>query len=294
MIHAKKLGLGTVQWGLPYGVSNKKGQTSEKEVGLILNEARHYGINLLDTASLYGTAEAVLGKNNLDDFRIITKTPSFNKISSSEKKNDALFNTFQRSLKDLSVNKVYGLLIHHANDILTNNGNQLIDAMRTLQSNGQIEKLGISIYDEQQLDAVLEKFKPDIVQLPLNILDQRLLISGHISNLKSLGVEIHVRSVFLQGLLLTPIEQLHDYFNPIRDHLIKYHQAACEQGFSLTQAALSYVRDIAEIDRVLIGIENLEQLQKCVQGFSTNKTFDTSGLVCGNSDFINPSSWKLS
>lgn len=292
MTYIQKLGLGTVQWGLPYGISNKKGQTSPQEVHLILNEARRLGINLLDTAPLYGTAESVLGKNDLAKFKVITKTPSFSSINTNEEKISLLSSTFHESLKNLSVSNVYGLLVHHANDILNDPDGHLTSFLKELQFKGFVEKLGVSIYDEQQLDAILKVFKPDIVQLPLNVLDQRLIISGHIDKLKNLGVEIHVRSVFLQGLLLTPIDQMNNHFAPIHSLLTQWHKAAAEQGLLPAQAALSYVRDMAEVDKVLIGVENLKQLQKCYQDFSINKTFDPSGLECNDPKFVNPSLWE--
>lgn len=294
MTYIKKLGLGTVQWGLPYGISNKEGQTSLQEVHLILNEARRLGIKLLDTAPLYGTAESILGKNDLTKFKVITKTPSFNSSNSNEEKVNLLSSTFYESLKNLSVSNIYGLLVHHANDILNDPDGHLISFLKELQFNGFVEKLGVSIYDGQQLDAILKVFKPDIVQLPLNVLDQRLVISGHIDKLKNLGVEIHVRSVFLQGLLLTPIDQINNYFSPIHSLLVQWHKAAAEQGLLPVQAALSYVRDMTEVDTVLVGVENLKQLQECHRDFSINKTFNPSGLSCNDPKFVNPSLWKVS
>lgn len=285
--------LGTVQWGLPYGISNDNGQTLPDEVGLILSRARCSGIDLLDTASLYGNAESVLGGNDLSGFRIITKTPNLGNKLSTEQKLSLLQSAFYNSKKNLSVDKVYGLLVHNADDILASDGFQIINKMKEIQSRGLVRKLGVSVYDEQQLDSVLKVFKPDIVQLPLNVLDQRFLLSGQLGRLQDLGVEIHVRSVFLQGLLLTPLDNINGFFEPIKDLLSKWHIRAADENLSLLQAALSFVSSLPEVDAVLVGVENAEQLEECIQGFLVNKLFDSSDLGCSKEAFINPTKWEI-
>lgn len=292
MNDVRKLGLGTVQWGLTYGVSNRAGQTPREEVNAILTEARSIGIQVLDTASLYGEAEEIVGKNSLDTFRIITKTPKFACPIITQKMADELRNVFFESLRRLSCKQIYGLLIHHADDLLTSGGDTLVQVLKNLKTRGLVQKIGISVYDGQQIDRILTFFKPDIVQLPLSVLDQRLLKSGHIGKLKSYGTEIHVRSVFLQGLLLMPLNQISFYFDPIRNLLKKWHDAAKQQGMTLTQAALSFVRDIPEVDTVLVGVNNLAQFRTCVQDFSVDGSFDALALACDNPAFVNPVNWK--
>ena len=294
MNRIKKLGLGTVQWGIPYGITNCHGMTPPESVREILIEASRNGVSVLDTASLYGESEVVLGTYPLENFHVITKTPQFGTSVITEKHSEHLTQTFLQSLQRLSSRKIYGLLIHNAQDLLVPGGDKLITAMMSLKDNGTVEKIGVSIYDSEQADAVLKIFKPDIVQLPINVLDQRMLLNGRLERMKNMGIEIHARSVFLQGLLLMPLNRVPTYFDPIRPILTLWHAAAEAQGMSPVQAALSFVRDIPYIDSVLIGVENLEQFHSCCADFEDAAKFDATGLACHEPAFINPAHWKLS
>ena len=170
--YASKLGLGTAQWGMKYGVSNTQGQTLPKEVEKILILAHGAGISLLDTASLYGNAEQALGQCDLSSFRIITKTPRFGKDFISEVDVECISQTLFASLQRLGVKSIYGLLLHNAEDMFVPNGNQLISALEWLKSEGLISKIGVSVYNSSQIKKALSLFKPDIIQLPVNVLDQ--------------------------------------------------------------------------------------------------------------------------
>lgn len=288
-----KLGLGTVQWGLPYGLANQHGITSPETVTALLREARRHGIKVLDTASLYGESEAVLGTNSLEDFKVITKTPSFATPCISDVEVGQLQETFQRSLDLLSCKKIYGLLIHRAEDLLIPGGDRLLAAMMQLKEKGVVEKIGVSVYDSVQVDAILKKFKPDLIQLPLSVLDQRMLASGHLELLKNEGVEIHVRSVFLQGLLLMPLTNIHVFFEPIRPLLSRWHAAAHAEGLTVNQAALAFVKNIPYVDTVLVGLDNLAQFRSCFDDFAMEITFDATGLASNDPCFVNPSLWQL-
>lgn len=293
MTGIKKLGLGTVQWGLPYGIANKHGITSPNAVTKLLTAARSYGIKVLDTASLYGKSEAVLGENDLDGFRVITKTPSYfcQRITTAEI--DLLSETFYQSLNLLNVKNVYGFLIHHVDNLLIPDGEKLVAQMVNLKKEGLIQKIGVSVYDSSQVDSVLKVFNPDLVQLPLNVFDQRLLESGHLELLKSRGTEIHVRSVFLQGLLLMPLNDVPSFFKPIYPLLVRWNDAVREQGFTPHQAAIAFVKNLPDVDTVLVGLDSVPQFNICIDSFLTNRMFDASGLACNEPIFVNPSMWKI-
>lgn len=288
-----KLGLGTVQWGLPYGVANQNGITPPETVTALLKEARNYGIEVLDTASLYGKSEAVLGTNSLEGFKVVTKTPSFSAPHISDIEVNQLGETFQQSLDLLSLRNIYGLLIHHVENIFAPGGDKLLTAMIRLKEKGLVEKIGVSVYDSVQVDAVMKKFKPDFIQLPFSVMDQRMLTSGHLEQLKNKGVEIHARSVFLQGLLLMPPDSIPAFFEPVRPLLIRLHAAAQEQGLTVNQAALSFAKNIPYIDTVLVGLDSLAQLRSCFNDFAMDLNFDATGLACNDPVFVNPSLWLL-
>ena len=289
----KKLGLGTVQWGIPYGVANSTGVTKPEVVRESLLKALFSGVRCLDTGSLYGDAEMVLGMNPLEEFNVVTKTPHFSTSKITKVEITQLRQAFDNSLSMLSCEKVYGLLVHNAQDILVPGGKEIVLAMRQLKDEGRVEKIGVSVYDTAQVDEILNVFKPDLIQLPLSVLDQRMLSSGHLEMLKNEGVEIHVRSAFLQGLLLMSLDEIPEFFKPIKPLLARWHAAARDQGLTVNQAALIFVRDIPFVDKVVIGVNSLEQFNSCVEDFSTEASFDSVGLGCDNPLYLNPSLWEI-
>lgn len=288
-----RLGLGTVQWGIPYGVANHSGMTPEAEVRRILSGAQEFGVDLLDTAAGYGQAEAVLGRQDLAPFRVVTKTPTFKCPAIDGEQVRALMDSLHRSLETLRVPRVYGLLVHHVDDLLVPGGKRLVAALQALKDQGLVEKIGVSIYRDDQLAGVLDRFLPDVVQLPLNVLDQRLIINGRLAQLKGLGVEIHVRSAFLQGLLLMDLAAIPSYFSPLRPLLQAWHARAQGQGMSPVQAALAFVRDLPWVDVVLVGVDSSAQFAQCAADFAVPGRFDAAGLECDDPALVNPAEWKL-
>lgn len=209
-----KIGLGTVQFGLPYGVSNATGMTDEIEVGRILDYAGSRGVRVLDTAAAYGKSEEVLGYRlpAAALFHIVTKTSPFRGNCIDDSAITAIDQRFKSSLENLRRNAVYGLLVHHAGDMLKEGGERLAAWLIEQKVSGKAVKVGVSVYDRDTLDAILQKIDIDMVQLPLNIFDQRFLANGYLAELKAAGIEIHVRSAFLQGLLLMEPSTLPSFF----------------------------------------------------------------------------------
>lgn len=293
MAAVKKLGLGTVQWGLNYGVSNRAGITAADEVSSILRLARTSGITVLDTASLYGGAEAALGMNSIDSFRVVTKTPKFSAIEITEHDALMLRKVLLESLNHLNQSSVAGLLLHSAQDLLLPGGSLILAELQRLKCEGYVEKIGVSIYDKSEVDAVLECFIPDIVQLPLNVFDQRLIKSGHLRRLKDSAIEIHVRSVFLQGLLLMELEDIPSYFNPIKPLIKRWHSSCERQGMTKLQAALAFLNGVPEIDTILVGVESQIQLTEIITSQLASNGFDAGDLDCDDIRFINPVYWEI-
>ncbi len=172
-----KLALGTVQFGLDYGITNQSGQVTIKEVKSILDFAKENGIDALDTASGYGNSEKVLGEVGVDNYHIITKTISL--------KNgvDRVIDGFYQSLDDLSQKQVEGLLIHNIQDIENKQFNVLFNKLNELKQQGLIKKIGFSTYTPEQVNFLLENFDFNIIQVPFNVFDTRLIQSGQLQAL---------------------------------------------------------------------------------------------------------------
>jgi len=294
-----KLGIGTVQFGLDYGISNTSGKTSLKEVQSILKLATENGVDVLDTAPFYGDSESVIGRclPEQNRFRIITKTPCFKRSRYTAADGNTIKSAFYESLERLRLSSVAGLLIHHADNALAEGGEFLYDVLHELKSKGLVEKIGVSVYNGEQIDKLLDLYDFELIQVPVNVLDQRLVKGGELKKLKNKGIEIHARSVFLQGLLLMDPDTIHPFFNEIRLLLQKYQKFLCLNGLSFVEGAIGFVKEITEIDHIIVGVNNLKQLKDNVQSFDrTNNTLNIDSFKEFNINepkFINPGSWKL-
>lgn len=292
-----KLGLGAVQFGLDYGISNETGKVRFEEVRKIVGMAAAAGMSIVDTAPAYGDSESSIGAVLRDNgsFRVITKTPVFPAQTIGETDVRALKETFDKSRERLDGGKIHGLLFHRAEDILKSGGKFLVDAARDLVDRGVLEKVGVSVYTGSQIDRVLKVFRPDIVQVPLNVFDQRLVASGHLERLKSLGSEIHVRSVFLQGLLLMDVAQIPGYFRPFMLHIVRYFDALNAAHVSKLQAALNFVTTLKHVDVVLVGVTRVEELKEIIEivGSGTSTKIDYRSFASVDSRLIDPQCWRL-
>ncbi|MCX5964341.1 MAG: aldo/keto reductase [Cyanobacteria bacterium] len=267
-----KIGIGTAQFGLNYGISNTQGKTSLTEAKDILELASLKGIKLIDTAPAYGDSEKIIG-NILPlncHFDIVIKTPHFpNKTITNE---DVLYlrNTFKQSLLNLKQSSAYGILIHNVNDLMKPNGDLLINNLIDLRRQGLVKKIGVSVYTSEQIDEVLQKNFIDIIQIPLNIFDQRLLEKGCLSKLKRQQIEIHVRSIFLQGLLLMNIDSLPPFFTSIKENFQKYEQFIKDHQINKIDAAIHFIKNIQEIDKLIFGVNNLRQFKEILAAYESN------------------------
>jgi len=291
-----KIGLGTVQFGMPYGVSNTAGMTGEDEVRRILDYAALQGIRMLDTAAAYGESEKTLGciLPAGSSFHIVTKTAPVRSNYVDDQAVASIGQIFECSLKNLHRDSVYGLLIHQAKDLLKQGGERLASWLMEQKSSGKTTKVGVSVYDRETLDAILERNTVDLVQLPLNILDQRLLADGYLSGLKAAGIEIHARSAFLQGLLLMAPEKMPPYFSGIKAHMTELRNFMDGQGLSSIEAAIGFVTSIKEVDSVICGVNTLVQLEEIIACAGTEvPTGLCERFAITDEEIIDPSQWCL-
>lgn len=291
-----KLGLGTVQFGLDYGVANPGGRTSEDEVRRILVAAADGGIEVVDTAAAYGEAEAVLGRclQRPSPFRIVTKTRPLRERSDASGAGHWIRTGIARSLERLGMDRVDALLVHHVADLLGPEGRELVAVLVDLKRSGQVGKIGLSTYGGAEADAALAIHDFDLLQLPLNVLDQRLVAGGKLRRLRERGIEIHVRSVFLQGLLLMEPSSVPAYFAPIRGQLGAWRRAVEARGLTPLEGAFAFVRAL-DVDVVLVGVDSARQLAANQAAFAAaaDCDLDFAAFAVDDEAFINPSRWQL-
>jgi len=291
-----RIGLGTVQFGADYGISNTLGKVSGQQVSAILQEASLAGISVLDTASLYGDSETVLGDYIPfhSDFKIVSKTLVCKLSSVDDSYIAAVETTVHSSLQNLRIDKIYGLLIHHARDVFKPGGEKIVALLKKLKSQGLVQKIGVSIYDGDELDRVLEEFTPDLVQLPVNLLDQRLLASGHIAKLKALGVEIHTRSLFLQGALLIESTDLPAYFEPVRHKFEAVSKFSEMHNLCPMTTCILFGLLQRDIDVLLIGVTSVDELMQIIEAVKTIDSQarpDFRDLALNEPQYVNPANW---
>lgn len=286
-----KLALGTVQFGLDYGIANETGQVRLNEAQGILSLASASGIDVLDTAIAYGTSEEVLGKVGIDRFRVVTKLPSL----PADQGDIARWvrDQVEASLARLGQKQIYGLLLHRPHDLLGAESKLLIEALIDLKEAGVVEKIGISIYSPDELDDILKRTPIDLVQAPLNVIDRRMETSGWLDRLKDNGVEIHARSVFLQGLLLMERSKIPQKFSRWSMLWDAWHEKLQNSGMSPLAACLDYPLSLEQIDHVIVGVDTAAQLAEIIQAANqTEAELDTSFMTSTDTNLINPSNWN--
>tara|TARA_B100000674_G_scaffold125267_1_gene96208 strand:- start:6173 stop:7063 length:891 start_codon:yes stop_codon:yes gene_type:complete len=257
-----KICLGTAQFGQPYGITNTSGQVPEEMVRQLLIEARKAEINWLDTAQAYGNAEEVLGRQFPipNHFNLISKLPAQQRSEFSANDVNTWELNFFKSCQNLNVNTLDSYLLHAPSDLKKPGGYFLEDWLLNLRKRGLVNNLGISIYTAEDLEGVNPALL-DLVQLPLSLYDQRLLQDGTIGRLRTQGTNIHVRSIYLQGLLLTPAEQWPAWApTNVRIRHKKLEELAEQRNCNLIDLALGFALSIKEIEAVVLGVCNVEEL----------------------------------
>lgn len=250
-----KLGLGTVQFGLKYGVANKTGQTPVAEVSEILKAAIDNNVSLIDTASAYGNAEEVLGQFDLKSFRVVSK------FMPDECLNLEL--SIRQSLEKLKIDRLYGYLAHRPLSVLEHNYWQ---ELNLLKEKGLVRKIGYSLNEPSELDILLDRgYLPDLIQVPYNYFDRRF--EQQMIALKNKGCEIHTRSTFLQGLFFIKADDLSSFFNEVKPTLKKIQK----DHSSIEGLLLNYVLKKEFIDHVIIGVDNKSQFLQNINSLSDSE-----------------------
>lgn len=278
-----RLGLGTAQFGLAYGVSNTRGQISPANAAAILERAAQAGIAVLDTAANYGEAENILTTLDTVPFRIVTKTASVK---------DGVEAVVARAHRSAESLKADTLLVHAAADL---EEPALWPALQRLKAEGIFSRIGISAYVADDPAALVARFKPDVMQLPFSLLDQRLLRDGSLARLADEGVEIHARSLFLQGLLLMPPQALPDHLKTAAPHMAALRARLTEAGCSVLSAALGFVLGRQEVKIGLVGVTSLPELEE-ILGAATRPlpALDWNACALDDARILTPSLWNRS
>lgn len=281
--------LGTAQFGSKYGISNTKGKVKSKDINDILNYAKNENINLIDTAIEYGNCEEELSKFDMNPWNIITKIPSIpdhiTDISAH------IESQVQKSQNKLDIKNFYSLLLHSPMQLLDKKGQYIWASLQNLKVKYSIEKIGFSIYSPDELDGLMGKYKPDIIQAPYNILDNRMESSGWLDRLQKLDIEVHARSVFLQGLLLMdPIKRPRKFLK--WDKIWKNWDVWLKKNnLSPIEGCLAHALQNKKFQKIIIGVESVHQLRQIIKSFNySNLSFPDFNI--DDKILIDPSKWN--
>ncbi len=281
-----KLALGTVQFGIPYGINNLGGIPSDTEIKEIFKLADKSGIQILDTAPGYGAAENKIGQLSNQKFKIVTKfSPTNNPVELNNQLND--------SLDKLKTKSVYAYLAHNADSLIAHP--HLWQTLQENKQNKKIKKIGYSLYSCEQLEKLLElNFVPDIVQLPYSLLDRKFEL--FLPQLARLGTEIHTRSVFLQGLYFMNPSTLSEKLKPLKSNLQYLHQCCEKYNVSINSLALNFVLLNKYVSHIVIGVDNAFQLKQNIKMIAdwqdnTNLIEELSNITVSNKELLNPANW---
>ena len=282
-----KIVLGTVQFGLKYGINNQFGVPNDNEITSIFNEAYKSGISILDSASSYGDAEIKISKLSKVSFEIISKFPQ---ISSEDVFFDILFN----SLNNLKIDYLHGFLAHNANSIIENPS--IWKYLEKAKNKKYVKKIGYSLYTIEQLEKLLElNFYPDIVQLPYSLLDRKF--EQYFSFLREKSVEIHVRSVFLQGLYFRQTNNLPANLVKLTKPLNQIDELCEKYKLNKAALALNFAVQNKSIDKVVIGVDKLVQFKENMDmvniwNYNDNIFDEIKSIIVENPELLNPNNWK--
>lgn len=290
--------IGTVQFGLNYGATNRQGQVGREEVGNIIRTCIELNIDTFDCAQSYGNAEAVLGEslNDTKRAKLITKLKPISEARITEECIRRCEEELKQSLIRLRTNRLECLMIHRSQDLRKQGAERLLDWLVRCKLDGRVNKLGVSIYDREELIG-LDKRVQDAIQLPLSLYDQRFLRDGTIERLFLSGTDIFARSIYLQGLIVTPSEEWPPGINVnLKRHHESLERHVVSTDSSALEMAVGFIAAQRHLSHAVVGVCNREQLlllkrawDRCIDNKTCYAQWDYS-LREG----LDPRTWKTS
>ena len=282
-----KIVIGSAQFGLKYGIANQGNKISIKEMKKIKYFAEKNGINKIETAEAYESSEKNLGKINISNFQIITKLPTKLPSNNVEK---WVLNSIKNSLRKLKIKKLDGILVHHSDQLRSKFGVKIYKALMLAKKINLVNKIGVSIYSFNELKFILNKFKFDIVSAPFNIVDQRLKKNNWLKRLKLMNIDIHIRSIFLQGLLLlNKRPRIFVKWNKLFD---KWDRFISRSKKTRLEVCLAFILKNPEVDKIIIGFDNYNQFIQLIKKIKPINIDHFDKLSSNDEMLINPSNWK--
>jgi len=284
-----KIIVGSANFNQKYGV--KKNFIKKNEIKKLFNLAAKNKIKVIDTSPLYKESEKIIGQINNNRFKVISKIPKKPKNIKKKEIVDWLKKSAINSLANLKIKKFECLLLQDANSLLSKNGKEIYKGMRSIKKSEITSKIGISIYDFKTLGQIIKRFKFDLVQTPLNIFDQRLIETGWLNKLKKRKIEVHVRSIFLQGILLLGRDQLPKKIKKFDRDWMKWENWLKLKNLKALQACSLFIFNQNKLDGVVIGFNNQNQLNQILKIQKMKNFVSEFDLNIKNNKLKDPRKW---
>lgn len=289
-MNSSRLVLGTVQMGLDYGVANQRGRVPPDEARAILQIGRANGIDWLDTAAAYGESEATLGQLGMKDWKVVTKLRAA--PADCIDVEAWVREEVAASLRRLGVESVDGLLAHRPDQFLGRMGESIYASLKRLQEEGKVHRIGVSIYEPDDLEPLVSHFDFEMVQAPFNLLDRRMVNSGWLDRCRARGMLVHVRSIFLQGALLLKSADRRKRFSRWVSLWDRYEDWLRTSELTPVEACLRFALLDNRIDGAVVGVDSPSQMQELIEVANNCFSIQPPDFSTTDLDLINPARWN--
>ena len=286
--------LGTAQFGLDYGITNSNGKVSYNDVVQILKYAERNGIKILDTASAYGDCEHLFGqlKKYFSNFSFISKIKVYpdDDLNKLHKRIDDIYQKMQ-------ISKLYALMVHNSEFMLSSTAPKVWGDLIKAKVSKSINKIGVSVYNVREAIQIIKNYDIDIIQIPFNIINQQFLNEDFIYEARKRNVEIHARSIFMQGLLFLDQDSLPNYFRSLKSKYVDIQEDCDHMNKSREEYIAQFLKDNMIFDNIVLGVTNVAELDTFVSawkyGYKSNSKSKTNwgGYSVLDEFIIDPSYW---
>ena len=259
----KKIILGTAQFGSNYGISNTTGDLHLDQAREIINYASSVSIDCIDTAMDYSQSQTILSKINISNMNVISKIPYFH--GTDQKSLKEMKKTILDSIINLGINTYDTLLLHRPEQLLSGDKEKILNFLDLLKNEKITKKVGISIYSPNILSEILDLYPFDIIQAPINILDQRVIQAKHIDKIKRKNIVLHARSIFLQGLLLMSQNLIPSKFKKFKNIFQEWDDWLNQNSLSPLEACIKFLYQTVHVDNIIVGVQNDSQLKEIMK-----------------------------
>lgn len=287
-VNLSKISIGTAQFGLNYGITNQRGKVKLKEIEKILQYAQRNNIFKIDTAYAYGNAEKILGNFNLKNWKVSSKFPSIPKQQDAKR---WIFSKVYKSLKNLNIKNLETLYVHDTKQLYNQKIiKEISNALEELKRNKVIKKIGVSVYEPKEIYKLNKIINFDIVQAPFNILDKRVSNNKINEFLKKDKIQLELRSIFLQGLLLINENNVPKKFHEWKKFFQKLGEIKKKKNLTMLEIALSALRNI-EFKNVVFGVLTQNELREIIKNIPKSKINLPNFNFKNKKKLINPHEW---